>query len=85
MTGKSRALTLFPYDPHPMIDLGSIAGLHEHDDQIAAYCPCCDAWRVLPLDEWVSQGKGSVHHLRLTVAAASAPIEPTWTINHAWM
>ena len=43
-----------------MIDLGTIAGLHEHDHQLAAYCPRCDAWRVLPLGEWVSQGKGSL-------------------------
>ncbi|MGB7739629.1 MAG: hypothetical protein WBM03_10990 [Steroidobacteraceae bacterium] len=41
-----------------MIDLGSIAGLHERDHQLAAYCPRCDAWRVLPLGEWVSRGKG---------------------------
>ena len=43
-----------------VIDLGSIAGLHEHDHQLAAYCPRCDAWRVLPLGEWVIQGKGSL-------------------------
>ena len=43
-----------------MIDLGSIAGLHEHDHQLAAYCPRCDAWRLLPLGEWISQGKGSL-------------------------
>jgi hypothetical protein len=27
-----------------MIDIGSIAGLHEHDHQLATYCPRCDAW-----------------------------------------
>jgi hypothetical protein len=43
-----------------MIDLGSIAGLHEHDHELHVYCPRCDAWRVLPLGEWVSQGKGSL-------------------------
>jgi len=26
-----------------MIDIGSIAGLHEHDHQLATYCPRCDA------------------------------------------
>ena len=25
-----------------LIDLGSIAGLHAHDHQLAAYCPRCD-------------------------------------------
>ena len=43
-----------------MIDLGSIAGLHAHDHQLHAFCPRCDAWRVLPLVEMVSQGKGSL-------------------------
>ena len=68
-----------------MFDLGTIEGLHQHKHQLAAYCPRCDAWRLVPLGERVNQGKGSVRHLRFTVAAASAPIEPTWTINHAWM
>jgi len=44
----------------PMIDLGSVAGLHAHGHQLAAYCPRCDAWRVLPLDAMVAQGKGSL-------------------------
>lgn len=43
-----------------MIDLGSIAGLHDHDHQFAAYCPSCDAWRVLPLGEMIAQGKGAL-------------------------
>jgi len=34
---------------HRMIDLGSLAGLHEHDHSLAADCRRCDAWRVLPL------------------------------------
>ena len=32
-----------------MIDRASIAGLLEHDHRLEAYCPRCDAWRVLPL------------------------------------
>ncbi len=44
----------------PIIDLGTIAGLHERDHQLAAYCRRCDAWRVLPLGECVGQGKGSL-------------------------
>jgi hypothetical protein len=43
-----------------MIDFGSIAGLHAHDHQLAAYCSRCDAWRVLPLERMVAQGKGSL-------------------------
>jgi len=49
-----------------VIDLGSIAGLHTHDHQLAAYCPRCDVWRVLPLAEMVAQGKGSLR-LPITV------------------
>jgi len=43
-----------------MLDLGSIAGLYAHDHQLAAYCPRCDVWRVLPLERMVTQGKGSL-------------------------
>lgn len=47
--------------PRPMIDLGSIAGLLEHDHGLAAYCPRCDRWAMLPLAKLVAQGKGSLH------------------------
>jgi len=43
-----------------MIDLGSLAGLLTHDHGLAAYCPRCDRWAVLPLAELVTQGKGSL-------------------------
>ena len=46
-----------PYH-RPMIDLGSIAGLHQHNHELHAYCPCCDRWRVLPLAELVAAGQG---------------------------
>ena len=42
-----------------MIDLGTIAGLHARDHQLAAYCPRCDRWHVLPLAELVAAGQGS--------------------------
>lgn len=47
-----------------MIDLSTIAGLLEHDHQLAAYCPKCERWRVLPLAHLVANGNGS---LRLPV------------------
>jgi hypothetical protein len=68
-----------------MIDLGSIAGLYEHQHELHAHCPRCDAWRVLPLGEWVSQGKGSLRHRRFTGTASTASIEPTREISHAWL
>ena len=42
-----------------MIELGTLAGLLEHRHEIAAYCPRCDRWRVLPLAELVAQGHGA--------------------------
>jgi uncharacterized Zn finger protein len=42
-----------------MIDLGSLTGLHTHRHQLAAHCPRCDRWRVLPLAELVAAGHGS--------------------------
>ena len=49
----------------PMIDLGTIAGLFDHDHDLRAHRPRCDRWAALPLAELVRQGKGS---LRLAIA-----------------
>jgi RNase P subunit RPR2 len=76
-----------------MIDLGSLAGLHEHDHELRAYCPRCDRWSVLPLAELVAQGKGSLR-LQITVRCQSCgergrlqvrPPMPTWTNSNGWM
>jgi hypothetical protein len=45
--------------PSP-IHLHTVAELLANDHQLAAYCPRCDAWRVLPLGVLVGQGKGSL-------------------------
>jgi len=42
-----------------MIDLGSVAGLHQLQHTLAAYCTRCNRWAVLPLAFMVAQGKGS--------------------------
>lgn len=42
-----------------MIDVGSLAGLLEHQHQLAAYCLRCDRWRELPLAELVAGGHGA--------------------------
>jgi len=42
-----------------MIDLGTLAGLHRHGHQLAAYCPRCDRWQTLPLAELVAAGFGA--------------------------
>jgi hypothetical protein len=49
-----------------MIDLGTLAGLHDHRHELHAYCLRCDRWNVLPLEQMVAQGKGSLR-LPLTV------------------
>jgi hypothetical protein len=41
-----------------MIDLGSIAGLHEREHELHAYCHRCDRWRVLDLALMVRRGLG---------------------------
>jgi RNase P subunit RPR2 len=43
-----------------MIDLGTIAGLFEHEHKLAPYCPRCERWSVLPLTVLVGQGQGSL-------------------------
>ena len=42
-----------------MIDLGTLASLHEHRHRLDAYCPRCNRWRKLPLAELVAQGHGA--------------------------
>jgi hypothetical protein len=42
-----------------MIDLGNIAGLHEHKHELHAYCAQCDRWCALDLARMVAQGLGS--------------------------
>ena len=41
-----------------MIDLGNLRGLLEHRHELAAYCPRCGRWRVLPLAAMVAEGLG---------------------------
>jgi hypothetical protein len=42
-----------------MIDLGTLAGLHDHDHELRAYCPRCDRWQVLDLAGMVRAGQGA--------------------------
>jgi RNase P subunit RPR2 len=39
-----------------VINLGTLAGLLEHQHRLAAYCPRCDRWAVLNLDAMVAAG-----------------------------
>lgn len=41
-----------------MIDLGTLAGLHEHDHRLDAYCPRCDRWAEFDLAAMVAAGLG---------------------------
>jgi ribosomal protein L37E len=49
-----------------MIDLGSIAGLHDRTHELHAYCHRCDRWSVLDLEAMVRRGFGA-RRLPLTV------------------
>jgi RNase P subunit RPR2 len=42
-----------------MIELGTLAGLLANRHELAAYCPRCDTWRVLPLAAMVAAGQGA--------------------------
>jgi hypothetical protein len=42
-----------------MIDLGTLAGLHEHRHELEACCQHCDRWPVLPLAAMFAAGQGS--------------------------
>jgi hypothetical protein len=41
-----------------MIDLGTLAGLHRHQHELACYCARCDRWAVLDLAGMVADGHG---------------------------
>ena len=49
-----------------MIDLGSIAGLHQHNHELHAYCVACDRWAVLDLAAMIDAGHGE-RRLPMTV------------------
>ena len=41
-----------------MIDLSTLAGLHEHGHRLDACCPRCDRWAELELAAMVAAGLG---------------------------
>jgi len=41
-----------------MIDLATLAGLHEHDHRLDAYCLRCDRWAEIDLAAMVAAGHG---------------------------
>ena len=49
-----------------MIDLGTIAGLHENRHELHAFCPRCRRWSVLDLAAMIQAGQGS-RRLPITV------------------
>lgn len=76
-----------------MIDLGTLAGLLEHDHELPEYCSRCDRWAVLPLAEFVRRGMGSLR-LPLRVRCRDCgevgriqvrPPMPTWSNTNGWI
>lgn len=49
-----------------VIDLGTLAGLYEHQHALLAYCLACDRWRPLDLADLVRRGLGN-RRLPITV------------------
>lgn len=76
-----------------MIDLGTLAGLLEHEHTFAANCANCSRWSVLPLAKLVAQGKG-LRRLPIRVRCRDCgeigrlhvrPPMPTWTNSNGWI
>ena len=76
-----------------MIDLGSIAGLLEHDHELHAYCARCDRWQALDLEGMVRAGQGD-RRLPLTVRCRVCdeigrlqvrPPVPAWRNSNGWI
>lgn len=41
-----------------MVTLDTFRALHEHEHQLAAYCPKCERWAVLDLERLIAEGRG---------------------------
>lgn len=54
----------------PMLDLGTLAGLLEHDHQLAAYCPRCHRWRAIDIG-MRERGTGGLDSNRIGLSVAS--------------
>jgi NAD-dependent SIR2 family protein deacetylase len=76
-----------------MIDLGTIAGLHQHAHELHAYCLHCDRWVALDLEAMIRSGHGD-RRLPVTPRCRSCgrpgqlqvrPPMPTWTNQNGWM
>ena len=76
-----------------MIDLGSIAGLHEHDHELRAYCAKCARWSVIDLEALVRAGQGDRRlplRVRCSVCGEPGQLQvrppmPAWTNTNGWM
>jgi hypothetical protein len=55
---QARFLSLVGRYARAMIDLGSIAGLHERQHEVHCYCARCERWRVLDLQRLIDIGRG---------------------------
>jgi len=76
-----------------MIDLGTLAGLHERQHELRAYCVTCDRWSVLDLERMVRGGHGERRlPIRVRCRACGEPGQlqvrapmPRWTNANGWM
>jgi hypothetical protein len=90
---EARPVSLPRWYGRIMIDLGSVAGLHEHDHELHAFCGRCDRWGLLPLERLIAQGKGSLRppiRVRCRDCGEAGQIQvrppiPEWTNSNGWM
>lgn len=77
----------------PIIDLGTLAGLREHNHELHAYCLACDRWAAVDLDVLIGAAYGS-QRLPITVRCRVCgepgqlqvrPQMPAWTNSNGWM
>lgn len=76
-----------------MIDLGALAGLHERQHELHAYCSTCDRWSVLDLGRMVRDGHGDCRlpiKVRCRICGKPGQLQvrapmPTWTNSRGWM
>ena len=76
-----------------MIDLGSIAGLHEHRHELHAYCATCDRWSVIDIERMIRDGYGERRmpiRVRCQLCGEAGQLQvrapmPMWTNSRGWM
>jgi DNA-directed RNA polymerase subunit RPC12/RpoP len=76
-----------------MIDLGSIAGLRDHDHELHGYCARCERWNRINLDWLVQIGQGEQRlpiRVRCRMCGERGMVQvrspmPVWGNQNGWI